>query len=96
MRVEHIIWVVGSKFVYLAELNELFIYALKKKIEQFLNKENNAFNDECDAILQLGSIPWVSKLFLFLNVVVCIKVFVDLPFKKLVYLFLFKKKFSLL
>lgn len=64
----------------------------KKEIKQFLNKEKNAFSDECDANLQLSSIPWVSKLFLFLNVVVCIKVFIDLPLKKLVYLFLLKKK----
>lgn len=30
MRVEHVVWVVGSEFVYLAELNELFVYASKR------------------------------------------------------------------
>lgn len=50
----------------------------------------NVFNGEGDADAQVSSIPRVPKLFLFLNVAVCVKFFMDLPLKELGYLFLLK------
>lgn len=48
------------------------------------------FKGEDYADPQLSSIPRVPKLFLLLNVVVCVKVFIHLSLKQLGYLFLLK------
>lgn len=91
MGVKHIVWVVGSQLVYLAELNELFINAFKKEERKTtLNSETTVFKGEDNADPQLSSIPRVPELLLFLNVVVCVKVFIHLSLKQLGYLFLLK------
>lgn len=90
--IKHVFWVVGSQFIYAAELNELLINAERQEQQKFnvsLAPLRVRAADPADWG-EPGCIPGVPEFFLFLDVAVCVEVSEQLPLVQFVNLFLLR------
>lgn len=86
--IKHVFWVVGSQFIYAAELNELLINAERQK-DKF-NVSLAPLRVRAADPAEPGCIPGVPEFFLFLDVAVCVEVSEQLPLVQFVNLFLLR------